>query len=158
MTDIRLRKTELIGVLPPVLELTLLRPYPPNAGRAMNVPPSTLATPSATSSLFAEICAFWMPCGCSSSGSSLPFFTLPGPPPRDLAATLLSKKPSKATSIEVPNASSIPLKLDGSNGKRASKGVPLDLMSPRMSRPRSCHANLQAKTAPRATTTKRSGM
>ena len=65
------RKTELIGVLPPVLALTLLLPYPPKPGRAMKRPPTKFATPSATSSRLAESVTFLIP---SLSSPSLPPF------------------------------------------------------------------------------------
>lgn len=87
------RKMEDIGVLPPVLAFTLLLPYPPNAGSAMNNPPQVLATPRATSSLFADR-----------------FIFLSTPPevsavPKLFAATLLSKKPSSAITNAVLKAS-----------------------------------------------------
>lgn len=58
MRVIKLRKMLLIGVLPPVDAFTLLLPYPPNAGKAINRPPVTLATPNATSSLFVLVLTF----------------------------------------------------------------------------------------------------
>lgn len=87
------RKMDDMGVFPPVLAFTLLLPYPPNAGSAMNSPPQTLATPRATSSLFAERFIF------------LSTLLLPPPVPKLFAATLLSKKPSSAIANAVLNAS-----------------------------------------------------
>lgn len=94
MTVTRLSMMLLIGVLPPVDLLTLLLPYPPKAGSAMKQPPTMFATPKATSSRLALRDIPQMP----SPG-------LPSPPPRLLAATDDSKKPSKAIRKEVPIAS-----------------------------------------------------
>lgn len=136
-TVIRERKTLLIGVLPPVLAFTLLLPYPPNAGRAMNKPPMILATPRATSSRLAETFIFTIPSASSTSSPSLLIFfsTFAVLVPRLLAATLLSKKPSRAIKKEVEKASVTCWKKDGRKGKCALKGFPLARMSPRTSRP-----------------------
>ena len=82
-----LRNTELIGVLPPVARLSLLRPYPPNAGSPVKQAPTRLDAPSATSSRLAL--------------SSMPVTTPAVADPRLLAATELSKKPSSAMRNEV---------------------------------------------------------
>jgi len=83
------KKTELSGPMPPVCLFTLLLPYPPNAGKDMKHAPVKLATPSATNSRFA---LSWMLGNVSW-------------PPRLLAATEDSKKPSNAIRKEVPMAS-----------------------------------------------------
>ena len=143
-----LKRMLLIGVFPPVDALTLLLPYPPNAGSAMKHPPTTLATPSATSSRLALRDIPCKPSPC-----------LPSPPPRLFAATEDSKKPRSAIKNEVLIASRTCCMCCGMNGKRKGKGDPvLDLTSPRISRPFSCQPNRQVNTADRTTTMKRSGM
>ena len=82
----QLSRTLLIEVLPPVEMLTLLRPYPPKAGKAMKHPPMTFANPNATSS---RLALSETPC--------TPSLPAPSPPPSALAATEDSKKPSMAT-------------------------------------------------------------
>lgn len=52
-SEMILKNMELAGLLPPVLLLTLLRPYPPNAGKLMKQPPTMFAMPSAISSRLA---------------------------------------------------------------------------------------------------------
>lgn len=143
----RLRTMLLIGVRPPVEALTLLRPYPPKAGRAMKHPPTRFATPRATSSRLADNV---MPCS-SSPG-------VVAPPPRAFAAMEDSKKPSRAMRKEVLIASRTCFMCDGTKGQWNGIGDPLlDLTSPRMESPFSCHEKAQVKTAERTTTTKRSG-
>jgi hypothetical protein len=93
MTVMMLKKILLIGVFPPVDAFTLLRPYPPNPGNAIKHPPTRLATPSATNSLFGLNCMPWIP--------SVPL----SPPPSALAATDDSKNPSSAIKNDVPIAS-----------------------------------------------------
>ena len=144
MTVMRLRMILLIGVLPPVDALTLLLPYPPKAGKAIKHPPTTLATPRATSSRLALrdiLCSPLLP-----------------PPPRLFAATEDSKNPSKAMRKEVLMASCMCIILEGCNGHRNGNGEPvLDRMVPRISRPCLSQPNFHVKTADRTTTMKRSG-
>lgn len=87
-------KILLIGVLPPVDALTLLRPYPPKAGRAMKRPPIMLATPRATSSRLGLKFKFLKT-----------FLLVVSPAPKLFAATLDSKKPKRAMTKLVLNAS-----------------------------------------------------
>jgi len=138
----RERKILLIGVLPPVLAFTLLRPYPPKAGNAMNKPPAMFATPSATSSLLAL---------------RFTFLIVSSFPPRLFAATVDSKKPSSAMMKDVLNASEAYLRCDVSYGKCTGKGRSLLCMSPKMSRPFASQENFHVRTAERTTTRKRSG-
>ena len=148
MMVIRLKNILLIGVRPPVEALTLLLPYPPNAGRAMKQPPMRLATPRAMSSRLADSV---MPCR--------PSPVLPSPPPRAFAATDDSKNPSNAMRKEVLMASRTCFMYDGTNGQWKGNGEPvLDLTSPRISRPFLSQRKAHANTAERATTIKRSGM
>ena len=143
----RLRMMLLIGVLPPVDALTLLLPYPPNAGRAMKHPPTILATPSATSS---RLALSTMPCRPS---------RLPSPPPRLLAATEDSKKPRRAIRKEVLMASLTCFMCEGIKGHLKGKGEPvLDFTWPRISSPFLFQPHFQVKTAERTTTINRSGM
>jgi len=93
------RNMLLMGVFPPVDALTLLLPYPPNAGSAMKMPPTTLAVPSATNSRFGLRFMLWI---CD------PVFS---PTPRLLAATDDSKNPSRAMMKLVLNASDAYLRL-----------------------------------------------
>ena len=153
------KKTELIGVFPPVLALTLLRPYPPNPGRAMNSPPSRFATPSATSSRLDERGISFNPSHSSTSSPFLltTFLIVPEEAPRLLAATLLSKKPSRAIMKAVLKASLTCLKLPSSKGKWTLKGVPSDRISPMIGKPCFSQSKAQVKTAERTTTMKRSG-
>ena len=146
MTAMMLKNTLLIGVKPPVLTLTLLLPYPPKAGSAMKHPPTTFATPSATSSLFGLNVTFLSPL----SSFPLPALKL-------FAATLLSKKPSRAIRNAVLNASAVFVKLPQSNGKSNLNGVPFALIEPMISSPWLAQSNFHAKTALRTTTRNRSG-
>lgn len=84
---IRLRKILLMGLRAPVEALTLLLPYPPNAGRAIKQPPTTLATPRATISLLGL--------------TVIPLIPVPLLSPSPFAATEDSKKPSSAIMKEV---------------------------------------------------------
>jgi hypothetical protein len=139
------RMTLLIGVLPPVEALTLLRPYPPKAGKDMNKPPTTFATPRATSSLFALRLTF------------LRTFCLPSPAPKLLAATLLSKKPSRAMTKDVEKASEAYLRCETRSGKWTGNGLPLLLISPKISRPCLSHPNFHVNTAESTTIRNLSG-
>ena len=122
MTVMIHRKMEDIGVLPPVLALTLLLPYPPNAGRAMKSPPQTFATPRATNSRFALRFMF--------------LSTEASPVPKLFAATLLSKNPSSAITKAVLKASDAYWRcISVLNGKCMAKGFPCVLMSPRILTP-----------------------
>lgn len=126
----------------------------------MKSPPTILATPRATSSRFADTVTFVMPSGSSTSVPSAftTFLVLTVPVGSDLAATLDSKKPSKAIRKDVEKASFTCLKLSESKGKCAWKGAPFALMFPRMSRPCLSQPHLHVRTADNTTTRNRSGM
>jgi hypothetical protein len=145
-TVMMLRKTLLIGVFPPVEAFTLLLPYPPKAGRAMNRPPVIFATPRATSSRLALRFIFLITELADS------------PTPKLLAATEDSKKPSNAIMKLVLKASEAYLSCDFSRGQCTGNGLLPVLMSPRISTPSWSHLNCQLKMAERTTMTKRSGM
>lgn len=93
ITVMMLMNMLLIGECAPVEALTLLLAYPPNAGRDMKHPPTTLAKPKATISLLGLTC--------------IPFTPLFGTPVRPLAATDDSKKPRSAMINAVLNAARI---------------------------------------------------
>lgn len=139
----RLKNTQLIGLLPPVATLTLLFPYPPNAGRLMKHPPTRLATPRATSSRFALNC---MPGKLAEA-------------PRLLAAMVDSKKPRRARRNEVLMASRMCFMWAGWKGKRKVKRWP-DAAStlPRTATPCSSQPSFEHRTVATMTTKKRSGM
>jgi hypothetical protein len=143
---IRARKILLIGVFPPVDALTLLLPYPPNAGRAINRPPTTLAVPKATSSRFALRCIFCI---------ARPFFPSS---PKLLAATEDSKKPSNAMRKLVLKVSDVYLRCIPPKGQCIGKRLPLVSMSPKISTPFSSQRSCQHRMADRRTTMNRSGI
>lgn len=90
VTVIMLMNMLLIGECAPVETLTLLLAYPPNEGRDMKHPPTTLAKPKATISLLGLTC--------------IPFTPLFAAPVIPLAATDDSKKPRIAMIKAVLNA------------------------------------------------------
>lgn len=139
-----LRKTLAIGDLAPVCELSLLRPYPPNAGRAEKQPPMTLATPSATISRLALIC--------------IPVIPAELPSPSPLAATDDSKKPSNAIIKALLNAVRTCFIFASCKGQVKANSPPEPTsVGPRISSPLASQSRCQAKTADRATTRNRSG-
>ena len=112
----------------------------------MKQPPTTLATPRATSSRLALKLMPWMPTALLS------------PSPRLLAAMDDSKKPSRPIRNEVLMASRTCNICEYRKGQRTGKGLPVvDRTSPRISRPFWSQAKLQVSTADRTTTRKRSG-
>jgi hypothetical protein len=141
---IRLKKTLVMGERAPVWELSLLRPYPPNAGRAEKQPPMTLATPSATISRLALICIPLIP-------SDLPSLS-------PLAATDDSKKPRRAIMKALLIAVRTCFMWANWKGQ-LNENSPLEPTSvgPRISSPLDSQSRCQAKTADRATIKKRSG-
>lgn len=139
-------KILLTGVLPPVEALTLLLPYPPKAGRAMNTPPMMFATPNATSSRFGLKFRFLKT-----------FPLVASPTPKLFAATLDSKKPRSAMTKLVLKASEAYAKCEGCSGNRAGNGLPMDSMLPRIARPFLSQPNFQVKMAESTTITNRSG-
>lgn len=158
-TVINDKNTLLIGVLPPVLLLTRLLPYPPKAGIPMNRPPKMFATPKATNSRLAETFMLTMPSASSYSLPSLSIFfsILAVLLARDFAATLDSKKPRSAMRKEVEKASVTCSIMEGWKGKCTWKGLPVVLRSPRISRPCLSQEKPQVKRAEKTTTRNRSG-
>lgn len=139
-----LTKTLVMGDRAPVCELSLLRPYPPNAGRAEKQPPMTLATPSATISRLALIC--------------IPLIPAELPSPSPLAATDDSKKPSSAIIKALLNAVRTCFIFASWKGQLKANSPPEETsVGPRISSPLASQSRCQAKTADRATTKKRSG-
>lgn len=137
-----LKNTQLMGLFPPVAIFSLLFPYPPKAGRAMKHPPTKFAVPSATSSRFALSC---MPAKSVD-------------PPRLLAATVDSKKPSRAIRNEVLMASRMCVICEGTKGKRKVKRRPeAALMGPMMARPWESQPSLEQRMVATTTMMKRSG-
>lgn len=139
-----LRKTLVIGDRAPVCELSLLRPYPPKAGKAEKQPPMTLAAPSATISRLALMC--------------IPLIPSELPPPRPLAATDDSKKPRSAIIKDLLNAVRTCFIYASWKGQVKANSPPEPTsVDPRISSPLDSQSRCQARTADRATTRKRSG-
>lgn len=141
---IRPRNTPLIGEFAPVAALSLLRPYPPNAGSDMKHPPITLATPRATSSRLAL--------------KDIPFIPPLFPSPRPFAAIDDSKNPSSAMMKDVLIALGRCRMCDILYGQRKAKvGFPSFLREPRTSNPFLSHWSFQVRITERKTTRNRSG-